>query len=115
MARFDLLKRVRLLAKRITRWNLECDRRLHRLIGYVAKTADDISSGWIGDSLRDLTAHLFADASLADCPYTLNQDAFFILMCKGLIPDSRYLLVVTRRLALPPAVLPLKSLLEMTG
>ena len=42
-------------------------------MGYVAKTADDLSYGWIGDSPEGLVAHLSADASLADCPYTLKS------------------------------------------
>ena len=88
VARFDLLKCVCFLAKRITRWDLECDRRLHRLIGYVAKTADDLSYGWIGDLPEFLTAHLSVDASLADCPYTLKSEMGTHFDIQG--PNSRF-------------------------
>ena len=87
-ARFDLLKSVCFLAKRITRWDRACDRRLHRLIGYVSKTAEDISFGWIGDLPEFLTAHLFADASLADCPHTLKSGSGVNFDVPG--PNSRF-------------------------
>ena len=88
VARFDLMKCVCFLAKRITRWDLECDRRLHRLMGYVAKSANDLAYGWIGDPPGSLTAHLFADASLADCPYTLKSSSGVHFDIQG--PNSRF-------------------------
>ena len=36
LARFDLLRAVCHLAQRVTKWTLECDRRLQRLVGYMA-------------------------------------------------------------------------------
>ena len=88
VARLDLLQCVCFLAKRITRWDLDCDRRLHRLIGYVAKVADGISFGWIGAPPRDLTSHLFADAILAECPYTLKSGSGVHFDVQG--PNSRF-------------------------
>ena len=82
------MKGVCFLAKRITRWDLQCDRRLHYLIGYVAKTADDISFGWIGDPPSLLTAHVACDASLADCPYTLKSGSGVHFHIQG--PNSRF-------------------------
>ncbi len=38
VARYGLLKPVAFLAKRITRWDVLCDKRLHRLICYIHKT-----------------------------------------------------------------------------
>ena len=60
VARFDLLSTIGFLAKRITRSDRECDRRLHRLMCYVMTTADEISVGWIGEDPSALMAHLFA-------------------------------------------------------
>ena len=57
-------------------------------MGYVAKTADDISFGWIGDLPGLLTAHLFVDASLADCPYTLKSGMGMHFDIEG--PNSRF-------------------------
>lgn len=73
VARFDLFSTIDFLAKRITRWGRECDRRLHRLMCYGMTTADEVSYGWIGDDLAELTPHLFADANFAGCPYTLTS------------------------------------------
>ena len=73
VARFDLLSTRGSLAKRITRWDRDCDRRLHRLMCYVMTTADEVSYGWIGDDPKDLTAHLFADANFAGCPFTVYE------------------------------------------
>ena len=35
MARFDLLRAVQGLASRITKWSVDCDKALHRLVCYV--------------------------------------------------------------------------------
>ncbi len=81
VARFDLLKVISLLASRITKWDSDCDRRLHRLMCYLKKTRADVMTGWVGDDPSLLTAHLFADADFAGCPYTLkssNGDHFDI-------------------------------------
>ena len=50
MARFDLLKAVANLAKNVTKWNANCDKRLHRLICYVKSSLDLRLKGHIGDS-----------------------------------------------------------------
>ena len=47
VARYDLLKAVSFLAKRITRWDAKCDRRLHRLMCYIYTTWD-LYHGWMG-------------------------------------------------------------------
>ena len=49
VACFDLISTIGFLAKRITRWDRDCDRRLHRLMCYILKTADEVSYGWTGD------------------------------------------------------------------
>ena len=36
LARFDLLRAVCALAQNVSKWTAECDRRLTRLMGYVA-------------------------------------------------------------------------------
>ena len=72
-ARSDLLQPIQFLAKRITRWDDMCDKRLHRLMCYIYGSVDYVSIGWIGDDPSDLTAHLFCDASFASCPYTLRS------------------------------------------
>ena len=73
VARFDLFKPINFLAKRITRWDSKCDRRLHRLMCYVYATQDYQMVGWLGDHPSVITAHLFCDADFAGCPYTLKS------------------------------------------
>ena len=67
MARFDLLRAVCDLACFVTKWTEECDRKLHRLICYIATTKHHRQIGWIGDRAEHLAPHLFADADFAGC------------------------------------------------
>ena len=70
MARFDLLKAVCTLACFVTKWTAECDRKLHRLVCYIAASKHHRQIGWIGDEASDLAPHLFADADFAGCKVT---------------------------------------------
>ncbi len=88
VARYDLLKPVAFLAKRITRWDVTCDRRLHRLICYIHKTKDECMMGWIGDDPTELTGRLFVDADFAGCPYTLKSTNGCHFDIQG--PNSRF-------------------------
>ena len=67
LARFDLLRAVTHLATYVTKWTSECDRRLHRLIGYIKSTKHYRMVGWVGDELSCVQPHLFADADFAGC------------------------------------------------
>ena len=53
-ARPDLLRAIGYLSRYLTKWNKECDRRLHRLMEYVNSTQYSMSVGWIGDKIEDL-------------------------------------------------------------
>ena len=70
MARTDLLRAVCHLACYITRWDSACDRRLHRLVAYIASTTDHKLVGWVGDEQSQLQPHLYADADFAGCVAT---------------------------------------------
>ena len=61
-ARFDLLRAVCFLAQFITKWDSQCDKRLYRLMCYIASTYHLRQTGWVGDGPGDITPHLFADA-----------------------------------------------------
>ncbi len=87
-ARFDLLKPINFLAKRVTRWDLKCDRRLHRLMCWVHTSVEHMMVGWIGDSPSDITAHLFCDADFAGCPYTLRSTSGHHADLQG--PNTRF-------------------------
>ena len=70
LARFDLLRAVSHLATFVTKWSSECDRKLHRLVGYINATKSHRMIGWVGDELRCIQPHLFADADFAGCTDT---------------------------------------------
>ena len=86
MARFDLLKAVCSLACCVTKWDLGCDRKLHRLMCYIHSTHSLRMTGWIGDPLDKLSLHLFADADFAGCASTARSTSGVFLCLKG--PDS---------------------------
>ena len=65
MARFDLLRAVQGLAARVTKWSIDCDKALHRLVCYINSTLTHKQRAFIGDSVSDCKLWLFADADHA--------------------------------------------------
>ena len=65
MARYDLLRAVQGLASRVTKWSVECDKALHRLMCYVASTLEYRMRGFIGDDISACKLWLFADSDHA--------------------------------------------------
>ena len=65
MARFDLLRAVQGLAARVTKWSVDCDKALHRLMCYVQSTLHYKMSGFVGDNLDKCNLWLFADSDHA--------------------------------------------------
>ena len=83
MARFDLLRAVCHLACYVTKWDAECDRRLHRLMCYIYSTYHYRMIGWVGDSAADCEIHAFADADLGGCTRTQKSTAGAHLAMRG--------------------------------
>eukprot|EP00972_Heterocapsa_arctica_P000535 78404-Heterocapsa_arctica.AAC.1 len=54
LARFDLLKAVANLCKKITKWDKGGDIMLHRLMCYINSSLDLILKGHTGDKPKDL-------------------------------------------------------------
>ena len=65
MVRWDLLKAVCYLARRVAKWTHACDRMLHRLMSYIQSTVSYTLSGTVGDAISEWHLKLFADADLA--------------------------------------------------
>ena len=68
LARFsrpDILWTVNSLARMVTKWNVACDKRLHRLISYIHHTQSYKQIAYVGDKPQDIKLALFADASFA--------------------------------------------------
>ncbi len=65
VARYDLLRPIAALARRLTRWTKRCDRKLYRLMCYVYATIHKRMRGYVGDRITDCSLCVFSDADLA--------------------------------------------------
>ena len=63
--RTGFLFSVTSLAREVTTWTVNCDKRLHRLICYMHHHAVMEMQCWVGDDPKDCQLALFADASFA--------------------------------------------------
>ena len=88
VCRFDLLRAVCALAQRVTRWDVTCDKRLHKLMCYINTTAGKQLVGFVGDSLDMVRPHLFADADLAGCPVSQRSTSGVYYCAMG--PRTRF-------------------------
>ena len=82
-ARPDLLRACTYLALYFTKWSPACDAKLHRLMCYINSTLDWRQVGWVGDSLADLSLHLFADADFSGCNATSRSTSGVHLCIRG--------------------------------
>jgi len=68
-----LLKIISRLASCISYWDLHCDKRLMRLMGYVKSSLSQRMVGWVGNALHEVQLHVYANADFAGCPRTLRS------------------------------------------
>ena len=61
--RVDLMWTVNALARNVTKWNVACDKRLHRLIAYIHNTDSWKLYCFVGDHPKDCKIVQFSDAS----------------------------------------------------
>ena len=73
MVRFGLLRAVCSLARCVTKWDKDCDRKLHRLMCYIWSTRHYRQVGWVGDDADSIEAFLYADADFAGDPATMRS------------------------------------------
>ena len=83
LARFDLLRAVGFLATKVCAWTFQCDKMVHRLVGYMKHSLALRMMGWIGDPLSKLSPHLFADADFAGFIDSLRSTSGTILFLRG--------------------------------
>ena len=72
-ARFDLYRAVAGLSRHITKWTVDCDRKLHRLMNYIYSTLNDKMTGWVGNSPEDVDLHCYPDANYGKDAGNLRQ------------------------------------------
>jgi hypothetical protein len=65
VARPDLLRATCMMARRVTKWDADCDRRLHRFMCYINCTKHHVQTSYCGDRMDDLKFALFCDADFA--------------------------------------------------
>ena len=58
MCRYDLLRATCALESKVTKWNTECDKQLHRLVCYIHSSLDVHLVGWIGDGVKAMELKL---------------------------------------------------------
>eukprot|EP00972_Heterocapsa_arctica_P027956 4111847-Heterocapsa_arctica.AAC.1 len=95
LARFDLLKAVANLAKKVTQWDKGCDTMLHRLMCYINSSLDLRLRGHIGDTPKDLTIALYSDADFAGDKESSKSISGILIASTG--PNSFYPLNATSR------------------
>ena len=90
VARYDLFKPINFLAKRMTKWDSKCDRRLHQLMSYINETSEQVMLGYVGenDDMAQLGLHLYCDADFAGDPYTLKSTSGAHMSVEG--PNTRF-------------------------
>ncbi|CAE7705382.1 unnamed protein product [Symbiodinium sp. KB8] len=88
ICRFDLLRSINNLARKITKWTKKEDALLHHLMAYVHQSKHHLMIGWVGDTLEDSSIGLFADADYAGCGESLKSTSGAHLHIQG--PHTRF-------------------------
>ena len=63
--RWDLQQACNSLAREVSKWNKNCDIRLHKLVCWIKSSAEICLQGWIGDHIDQLRLVLYVDADFA--------------------------------------------------
>ena len=88
IARFDLLRTVNRLARRITKWTMEDDAALFTLMAFIQHSKEDKMIGWVGDEMSAIHMALYADADFAGCVESLRSTSGARLNLQG--PHTRF-------------------------
>ena len=88
ICRFDLLRSINNLARKITKWTKKEDALLHHLIAYVRQSKHHMMIGWVGNSLETSSIGLFADANYAGCGESLKSTSGAHMHIQG--PHTRF-------------------------
>ena len=83
LVRPDVYWTVNDLARNVTKWNVACDKRLHRLMCYIHHTKNYAMRSFVGDEPKDCKLLLFADASFAGCLSTSKSTSGGVLCLVG--------------------------------
>ena len=88
ICRFDLLRSINNLARRITKWSKKEDAALHHLMCYLHQSKGHKMIGWVGDSMDATSIGLYADADYAGCGESLRSTSGAHMHIQG--PHTRF-------------------------
>ena len=83
MARPDLLRPTCYLATRVTKWTVQCDRMLYRMMCYIYSSLDVCLHGWVGDDKSKVELCLYTDADFAGEPDNARSTSGVPLCLRG--------------------------------
>jgi hypothetical protein len=95
MCKYDILRATCMLARRVSKWDKECDRRLLRLMMYIRTTAEYHTYAYAGDAPQNCAIGLFADADFAGCKSTAKSTSGVVVAVVG--ASTFFLLRLCRR------------------
>ena len=82
-ARFELLRAIGFLACHVAKWDVQCDRRLHRLMSYIEHTLDHRLCGWSDGDVSNINLHLYSDADFGGCNDTNKSTTGVYIAAEG--------------------------------
>ena len=82
-ARFELLRAIGFLACHVAKWDVQCDRRLHRLMSYIEHTLDHRLCGWTDGDCETVNLHLYSDADFGGCNDTNKSTTGVYIAAEG--------------------------------
>ena len=65
LVRYELLWPICSIARQVSKWTRACDKRLHRLVSYIAHTPEDTLESFVGDDAALCHPVLYTDADFA--------------------------------------------------
>ncbi len=81
--RWDLLHPICTLAREVTKWNRNCDLRLHKLMCYIKQSVKYSQEAFCGDLAQQLHLMVYVDASFADCVRTNKSTSGCLIALAG--------------------------------
>ena len=72
-----------MLARNVTKWLKQDDVRLHHLMCYVQSTEGKKLIGWVGNTIKELSVGIYADADYAGCGQSLRSTSGSHMMAFG--------------------------------
>jgi hypothetical protein len=83
MARPDLIRTISFLARFLTKWSEEMDKRLHRLMSYIHHSYAYRMFAWAGADVGDFVLDVYSDSDYAGCSETQRSTTGSIVFLRG--------------------------------